>query len=124
MPKSWRRPCVLKGHEDFVNAVAISFDGRWLVTGSYDNTARLRDLKPMSRRRPCRVLKGHNEPVNAVAISADSRWLVTGSGDNTAGLWDLSAEEPENTACFERARWLCKGCRHKLRRQVARHRPQ
>jgi WD40 repeat protein len=32
---------VLLGHEEYVTAVAISADSRWLVTGSEDNTARL-----------------------------------------------------------------------------------
>ena len=43
---------VLKGHEGPVDAVAISPDGRWLVTGSWDKTARLWDLKADGSRRP------------------------------------------------------------------------
>jgi WD40 repeat protein len=34
-------PVVLRGHEGPVNAVAISPDNRWVVTGSDDETARL-----------------------------------------------------------------------------------
>ena len=38
---------VLRGHERAVNAVAISSDNRWVLTGSDDNTApaRLWDLR-------------------------------------------------------------------------------
>ncbi len=36
---------VLKGHTHWIYCVAISPDGRWLVTGSSDKTARLWDLK-------------------------------------------------------------------------------
>jgi len=36
---------VLRGHENIVFAVGISPDGRWLVTGRWDGTARLWDLK-------------------------------------------------------------------------------
>jgi WD40 repeat protein len=32
---------VLRGHDGSVNAVAISPDSRWVVTGSSDKTARL-----------------------------------------------------------------------------------
>jgi WD40 repeat protein len=47
-------PVVLRGHEDDVNAVAISPDNHWLVTGSADKTARLwflqmRDLINLAR---------------------------------------------------------------------------
>jgi hypothetical protein len=34
-------PVVLRGHDDWINAVAISADSRWVVTGSADKTARL-----------------------------------------------------------------------------------
>ena len=36
---------VLRGHEDWINALAISSDGHWLVTGSRDGTARLWNLR-------------------------------------------------------------------------------
>ncbi len=88
----------LGGHEGPVRAVAISPDGRWLVTGSGDKTARLWDLKAEHPETTARVLKGHEGSVGAVAISPEGRWLVTGSGDKTARLWDLKAEHPETTA--------------------------
>ena len=59
--------------------MAISPDGRWLVTGSHDKTARLWDLNAEEPGTTARVLSGHEEPVSAVAISPDGRWLVTGS---------------------------------------------
>ena len=77
-----------------VSAVAISPDNRWLVTGSYDKTARLWDLSAKDPAANPVVLRGHEGWVTAVAISPDNRWLVTGSSDKTARLWDLSAKDP------------------------------
>ncbi|MGB0385074.1 MAG: CHAT domain-containing protein [Ardenticatenaceae bacterium] len=38
-------PVVLRGHENWIYAVAISPDNQWLVTGSRDHTARLWNLR-------------------------------------------------------------------------------
>jgi WD40 repeat protein len=73
--------------------VAISPDGRWLVTGREGRTARLWDLKADDPTKTARVLSGHDGYVWAVAISPDGRWLVTGSSDNTARLWPLTVEQ-------------------------------
>jgi cell division protein FtsB len=85
---------VLGGHEWYVNAVAISPDGHWLVTGSGDNTARLWDLTASDPAAAPIVLRDHEGGIYAVAISPDNHWLVTGSSDDTARLWDLTAEDP------------------------------
>jgi hypothetical protein len=74
--------------------VGFSPDSRWLVTGSWDNTARLWDLKVADPAAQPIVLKGHEEGVSAVAFSPDNRWVVTGSWDRTARLWDLKVTDP------------------------------
>jgi WD40 repeat protein len=40
------KPIVLSGHEGSIRAIAISADSRYLVTGSWDGTARVWHLKP------------------------------------------------------------------------------
>src|SRR5271166_2062404 len=89
-------PVILQGHDGSVNAVAISPDNHWLVTGGGygDNTARLWDVTTKDPSANPVILRGHDSSVNAVAISPDNHWLVTGSEDKTARLWDLSADDP------------------------------
>jgi WD40 repeat protein len=77
-----------------INAVAISPDNRWVVTGSDDKTAQLWDLSGKDPAANPVVLRGHEDRVRAVAISPDNRWVVTGSDDRTARLWDLRAKDP------------------------------
>jgi WD40 repeat protein len=67
--------------------MAISPDSRWVVTGSYDEAARLWDLSAKDPAADPVALCSHGDALTAVAISPDNRWVVTGSLDNTARLW-------------------------------------
>ncbi len=78
-------------HPDDVNIVAFSHDGRWLATGSVDNSVRVWLVTPstspegLSARQVAQVK--HRERVQAVAFSPDNRWIATASNDGTARVW-------------------------------------
>jgi WD40 repeat protein len=77
----------LRGHGDTVAAIAVSPDGRVLVSGARDRTARLWDTRTGA---VLRVLDGHQIDVPAVSIASDGQRFVTGSHDGVR-LWDLAA---------------------------------
>ena len=82
----------LKAHDGSVDSAASSDDGRWIVTGSDDKTARVWDalgaVKPF-------VMK-HPNAVTAVAMSrGEGRWIATGCADGAARVWEVRRpEEP------------------------------
>jgi uncharacterized delta-60 repeat protein len=76
-------------HNDSVNAVAFSPDGKTLATGSYDNTARLWDVETGKQLKRLE----HDGSVNIVAFSTDGKTLATGSSDNTSCTWDVKTGE-------------------------------
>ncbi|MHC4199714.1 MAG: WD40 repeat domain-containing serine/threonine protein kinase, partial [Planctomycetota bacterium] len=77
----------LKGHAGSVYSVAFSPDGKRLVTGSRDTTAKVWDAATGAE---VMTLKGHTGGVGSVAFSPDGKRLVTGSGDKTAKVWDAA----------------------------------
>jgi WD40 repeat protein/tRNA A-37 threonylcarbamoyl transferase component Bud32 len=84
-------PDVTLLHSGPVAAVAFSPDGRTLLTGSFDKTARLWDAATsQARGLPLR----HEDEVWAVAFSPDGRTVLTGSKDRTARLWDGATGQP------------------------------
>ena len=81
---------MLPRHEGVVVAAALDRDGRRLVTGSYDTTARVWDLADLNAVPKPVVLPGGEGATQAATLSADGRRLVTGSEDGTLRFWDLS----------------------------------
>ncbi len=70
-----------------VRCTTASNDGRhYLMTGSWDNTARLWSLEDGAL---VRTFEGHTAAVKEVWATADGRHLLTGSGDRTGRLWSL-----------------------------------
>ncbi len=78
----------LRGHEDNVNSVAYSPDGKHLATASADGTAKVWDAETGG---VLMTLSGHGDAVNSVAFSPDGKRLATGSDDKTAKIWDAQS---------------------------------
>ncbi|HYV05530.1 MAG TPA: caspase family protein, partial [Blastocatellia bacterium] len=80
----------LAGHNNFINGLAFSRDGRMLASGSWDSTIKLWDLASGSE---IRSLKGHTGPIAAVDFSSDGRFVVSGSEDGSVRLWRAQTGE-------------------------------
>ncbi|MBF0135778.1 MAG: protein kinase [Magnetococcales bacterium] len=76
---------VLRGHEDVVDFATLSPDGKWVVTASWDRTARIWDARSGAE---VVVLRGHEHWVNSVVFNRDGTRVITASLDNTSRVWN------------------------------------
>ena len=77
-------------HTKDLKSVCVTLDGKHLITGSDDNTARLWSLEDGTM---VREFKGHKGAVSSVCMTVDGKHLITGSWDKTARFWLLDVTE-------------------------------
>lgn len=83
-----RQLACLRDHNSFVDAVALSPDGRFAASGGGgDYAIRIWDLE---RQKVVHRLKGHSFTVFSLQFSRDGSRLLSG-GDQTVQLWDVRA---------------------------------
>ncbi len=76
----------LKGHEGAVDALALTHDGRYLLSASADTTARIWDL---SLGEEIVAFRGHQAYIRAATCALGRDWAATAGGDTTARIWDI-----------------------------------
>jgi WD40 repeat protein len=104
------RDCVsvLRGHHGLVRSLAVSADGRYAVTGGFDQTVRLWELA--SGRCLC-TFKEHTAVIEAVGISQEGGFafsIDTGYSDSTRpnadhatiAVWRAAANSPVKNAPY------------------------
>ena len=69
-------------------SLAVTLDGRSVISGSYENTVWVSEL---SSGRLLRNLEGHSGIVGSVAGTPDGRFVVSGSDDDTVMVWELES---------------------------------
>lgn len=72
-------------------SLAVSREGRQLVTGSYDDTVKLWNVAMLARGKPAagvpndaaviRTYAGHTQPVFSIAMSPDQKLIASGGED-------------------------------------------
>jgi WD40 repeat protein len=79
-------------HHAVVRTLAVSPDGKTLVTGTADGLLRLFNLSTLTEDSEARVLDGkHAGAVTCLAFSLDGKTLASGGDDRAICLWDMAS---------------------------------
>ncbi|MGE0760519.1 MAG: WD40 repeat domain-containing protein [Pirellulaceae bacterium] len=70
-----------------VDCLAVSADGKYLVSGAQDHTVK---LWIAGTGKCLRTMIGHSAPVTCVRFTRDGQGIVSGSMDLTLKLWDFA----------------------------------
>ena len=76
----------INGHNDAIYSLAISHNGAFLATGSYDQSIHLWDTATGTLLR---TLNGHQGAVFDLAFRPDDQILASASADRTIKLWNV-----------------------------------
>lgn len=80
----------LTGHQDWVQSVAFSPDGKWFASTSLDKSIKLWVTDTGSLLGTLQ----QSYAVNAVAISSSGIWLASAGDDGTVKLWEAKTGSP------------------------------
>ena len=79
------------GHSDWVNSVAFSPDGQWVVSDSDDKTIYV--WNAITGEVVAGPFTGHIYSVTSVEFSPDGQWIVSGSENKTIYVWSATTGE-------------------------------
>ncbi|BGP08275.1 ribosome assembly [Rhodotorula toruloides] len=93
----------LDGHASPILCASFSPTGRYLATGSGDNTCRLWNL---DSETPASTLSGHTGWLLCVEWDGLERFVATGSMDNTVRLWDPKTGKAVGEPMRGHSKWI------------------
>jgi WD40 repeat protein len=77
-------------HDGVIYALAVSPDGKWLASGSSDNTIKIWGRITGKWER---TLNGHSSAILALIFSPDGQILISASEDKTICLWNIKSSK-------------------------------
>ncbi|MFO0929278.1 MAG: serine/threonine-protein kinase [Gemmataceae bacterium] len=103
-PATGRETVRMAGHNDVVRCLAVTPDGKRVLSGSDDRTVRLWDLE---RGREVYRFTRHRGGVTGVAVTPDGRHVLSCGHDQSVRLWELNGGREVRTFPVPRGSVLC-----------------
>jgi WD40 repeat protein len=78
----------LQGHSHSVNAIAVTPDGKTVISGSDDKTIKIWDLVTGTEK-----FTFNSDWVTEIAVTPDGKTVISRPHDNTIKIWDLATRK-------------------------------
>ena len=75
------------GHQDRVNTVVFSSDGKQIISGSSDKSIKIFNA---STGRVIRTISDHQHSIQSIAFNSNGRQIAAGYGNGTIKLWNAA----------------------------------
>jgi len=73
-------------HEEPIGGLAISPNGEYIVSASWDQTIKIWRIQDGALMR---TLIGHTQGLNTVCMTSDGKLIISGASDGTIKIWDF-----------------------------------
>jgi WD40 repeat protein len=84
-------------HTDEVHSLEFSPDGKWLISGSFDGTAKIWDVK--TGQKLSEFI--YNAPINAIASANHGQWVLIAGSTGMVRLWEIETGREINRMTTE-----------------------
>nr|UXY87991.1 guanine nucleotide-binding protein beta SU like protein [Cryptomonas curvata] len=93
----------LRGHSNFVSELALSFDGQFCISSSWDKTLNLWDIET---GKILKTFVGHKKDVLSVSFSTDNRQIVSSSRDYSIKIWNTVGQCKDTFIDKDSTSWI------------------
>ena len=80
----------VEGHTNYVKALVMTSDNKYIISGSSDNTIR---IWYFLTKHQVGILRGHTDGIETIAITSNNKYIISGSLDKTIRIWNLSKQK-------------------------------
>jgi len=99
--KARKQIFILKSQTRLIEPVAVTPNGKWLITGLAANNIKIWNIKIWNIKKIGNVktakelftLEGHTGSVEYLVVTPDSKQLISASWDNSIKIWNLESGE-------------------------------
>jgi WD40 repeat protein len=87
IPSGSRLQRIFTGHRSSINVIALTPDGKQIVSGADDGILKVWDV---ATGKELRSLSGDGNAVTAIIVTPDGKQVISGSKDGTLTVWNLA----------------------------------